>query len=234
MPAWFAGDCMRELSLGKERGMLRAFEVALSRAGGRHATRWVIIPLLALAAVILPYGGKGLTAAWAVSQASASCRGVTLAVIPAQGVIASADGSEGGHLWWRTESGGTCVGTVIEDVQLSAAVPARTLRVIVFTAADPGGLTVAKQQVTGSGAVSRAFGIHQVFRGLTQVCLIATSSLVPSPDMPCAVFGQPAPAQQFTQPPTGASAQPPGLGPPPGWQLPPWWPWPGAAGASSS
>jgi hypothetical protein len=103
----------------------------------------------------------------------------------------NAAGTEGGHLWWREAGAGTCVGTVVEDVQVSAATPTLTLRVIVFDTADPGGLTVARQQIAAApGPVTWAFGIHQVFPGLTEVCLAATSPVVPSPDMPCAVFGQ--------------------------------------------
>jgi len=136
----------------------------------------------------------------AASQAPAGCLGVTRIAIPSQGVIMNVAGTEGGHLWSRDTGAGTCVGTVVEDVQVTAAAPTLTLRVIVFDAADPGGLTVARQQITAApGPVTQAFGIHQVFPGLTAVCLAATSPVVSSPDLPCATFGQPAPAQQFAQ-----------------------------------
>lgn len=70
--------------------------------------------------------------------------------------------------------------------QRCTSAPARTLRVIVLDEADPGGLTVARIQVTGGpGPQSRAYGIRQVFAGLTAVCLTATSPAVPSPDMAC-------------------------------------------------
>jgi len=157
---------------------------------------------LVLAALSLS-GGLRVTAAYAASQPPARCLGVTRVAVPPQGVIMNAAGTEGGHLWWQDTGGGTCVGTVIEDVQVAATTPTLTLRVIVFDRADPGGLTVARQQITaGPGPVTRAFGIHQVFRGLTAVCLAATSPVVPSPDLPCAVLGQPEPVQQFTQPAT--------------------------------
>jgi hypothetical protein len=155
---------------------------------------------LALAALAVT-GGPAAAPAYAAGQAAPGCTGITQAHIPAQGVITNPAGTEGGHLWWRAAGGGTCVGTVIEDVQATTATPALTLRVIVYDQADPGGLTVARQQVTvAPGPVTRAFGIHRVFAGLTAVCLAATSPVTPSPDMPCAGFGQPAPPQQFTQP----------------------------------
>ena len=113
-------------------------------------------------------------------------------------------GTQGGHFWWASTDNGTCVGTVVEDVQVTAAAPTLTLRVIVFDTANAGGLTVASKQITaGPGPVSLALGVHQAFSGLREVCLAATSPVVASPDLPCAVFGRLAPMQQFTQPDTG-------------------------------
>ena len=101
----------------------------------------------------------------------------------------------------RPAEGGSGVGTVFEDVLGSAAAPTRTLRVIVFDAAFPGGLTVARQQITaGPGAVTHAFGIHQEFPGLKEICLAATSPVVTSPDLPCAMFGQLVPVRQVAAP----------------------------------
>jgi len=171
--------------------------------------------LLVLTVLVLP---ANAALAQAASPAGAGCKGVTPAVIPAQGVVTNAAQTEGGHFWWRPAGGGTCIGTVVEDVVLTAAAPSRTLRVIVFDAAEPGGLTIAKMQVdAGPGPQSRAFAIHQVFAGLTAVCLAATSPAVPSPDLPCFQFGQPPPAQQFTQ---GAGPAPAGVPQPQPW--PPW------------
>lgn len=185
--------------------MLRAFEIELPGAARRLAVRWSVTCLLVLAAIVLPGAGKGLTAARAAIQAPSGCRGVTLAVIPAQGAVSNSARTEGGRLWWRDAGGGrACIGTVIEDVVFTAAAPSRWLRVVVFDSADPGGLTVARQQVTApAGTVSRAFGIHEVFSGLTAVCLAATSPVVPSPDLPCVDFGSPPPTQQFAQEPAG-------------------------------
>lgn len=159
----------------------------------------------AMALTALPISAfLSMAPAYAASRAPVGCLGVTRVAISPQGVIINAAGTEGGHLWWRDAGAGICVGTVVEDVQVAAATPTLTLRVIVFDTADPGGLTVARQQIVAvPGPVTRAFGIHQVFPGLTAVCLAATSSVVPSPDMPCTVFGQPGPAQQFTQSATG-------------------------------
>ncbi|MGD0606448.1 MAG: hypothetical protein ABSA53_23050 [Streptosporangiaceae bacterium] len=168
---------------------------------GRPVTRSAAGGFALVLAVLPTSGGLGVTPAYAASQAPAGCLGVTRIAIPPQGVITNVAGTEGGHLWWRDTGTGTCVGTVVEDVQVTAAAPTLTLRVIVFDTADPGGLTVARQQIAAApGPVTRAFGIHQVFPGLTAVCLAATSPVVPSPDLPCAAFGQPVPAQQFTQP----------------------------------
>jgi hypothetical protein len=182
------------------------------------AARAAICGLVMLAGLAVAVAaGPDAALAQTASQTAAGCKGVTPAVIPAQGVISNPGQTEGGHFWWQNTNGGTCVGTVIEDVELTAAAPTRTLRVIVFDTADPGGLTVARMQATGSpGPQSLAFGIHQVFAGLTSLCLAATSPVVPSPDLPCFQFGTPPPAQQFTQGP--GSTQP-------GGQLQPWAPW---------
>jgi hypothetical protein len=190
------------------------------------AVRLAVISLLGLALAALT-GGPGASTALAAAQATAGCKGVTEAVIPAQGVISNPGQTEGGHFWWRAESGGTCVGTVVEDVQVSAQALPLALRVIVFDSADPGGLTVSEQQIpvtVGSGPVSRAFGIHQVFAGLTEVCLAATSPVVPSPDLPCAQLASPPAAQQFTQGP--GTSQPQQLAAQQSPYLGPWWPWP--------
>jgi hypothetical protein len=180
----------------------------------RLAALATVAGLFVLTILVLPANGA---IAQATSTASTGCNGVTPAVIPAQGAITNPGQTEGGHFWWRLVGGGTCIGTVVENVVLTAAAPSRTLRVIVFDAAEPGGLTIAKMQVSAApGPQSRAFAIHQVFAGLTAVCLAATSSAVPSPDMPCFQFGQPPPAQQFAQ---GAGSTQTGV------QLQPWAPW---------
>jgi hypothetical protein len=130
------------------------------------AARPAIAGLIMLPALALPAVWPDAAIAQATSQAPAGCKGVTLAGIPAQGVITNPGQTEGGHLGLRNTGGRTCIGTVVAHVELTAAAPARTLRVIIFDAAEPGGLTVAKMQVTaGPGPVSRAFGIHQPSAG---------------------------------------------------------------------
>ena len=197
------------------------------RAGNalRMAARLPAVSLLgvALAALI---GGLGASAALAATQAPAGCKGVTLAVIPVQGAISNPDGTEGGHFWWRNGSGGTCVGTVIEDVQVGAETSSLVLRVVVFDRSDPGGLTVRKQQVTaGPGPISQQLGIHEVFAGLTEVCVVATSPVIPS-DTSCVQLAAPPPAQQFTQGPGTSQQQQ--LATQLLWPQWPWpsWPWP--------
>jgi hypothetical protein len=158
----------------------------------------------------------------AAGQTPGWCKGTTLAVIPPEGVITNPGQTEGGHLWWRNTTGGTCIGTVIEDVQVPPSAPDWTLRVIVYDQANPGGLTLAIKQITaGPGPVSWPFGIHQVLTGLVAVCLAATSPEAAIPGSPCLSFGQPPPAQQFTQ--TPATTQTPG-GSQQQWPEP-WWPW---------
>jgi hypothetical protein len=196
------------------RQALQAFRQALTL---RRLAALLTATLAALIAILsLSGGGQQLTLAKTSSQARVGCRGLTRAAIPAQGVIVNPGQGEGGHLWWQDTSSGTCVGTVIEHVEFTAAAPARTLRVIVFDTADPGGLTIARTQVTAApGPESQAFAIHQVFTGLTAVCLAATSLVVASPDMPCVSFGRAPGTQQSAQSPAtlqGApKAQPPWL-----------------------
>ena len=110
--------------------------------------------------------------------AAAGCRGVIPAVFPAQGFITNPNRSQGGHLWWRFAGDGTsvCVGTVVEFVQYNATT-AKTWRVIVYTAQNPGGVTIARQTFTlGRGVYFWSFGVHRVFSGLSAVCLTATES----------------------------------------------------------
>jgi hypothetical protein len=119
--------------------------------------------------------------------AAAGCRGVTPAVFPAQGFIANPNRTQGGHLWWRFAGDGTsvCIGTVVEFVQYNVTT-AKTWRVIVYTAQNPGGVTIARQTFTlGRGVYYWSFGVHRVFSGLSAVCLTATESF----GMSCVHFG---------------------------------------------
>jgi hypothetical protein len=123
----------------------------------------------------------------AAAQAVAGCRGVTPAVFPARGFITNPNRSQGGHLWWRFAGDGTsvCIGTVVEFVQYNVTT-AKTWRVIVYTAQNPGGVTIARQTFTlGRGVYYWSFGVHRVFSGLSAVCLTATESF----GMSCVHFG---------------------------------------------
>jgi hypothetical protein len=130
------------------------------------------------------------SAGGAVSQSAGAtavtgCRGVTPAVIPALGFITNPSRSQGGHLWWHPEMGGVCVGTVIEWVQYDATAT-KTWRVIVHSAQHPNGQVVAQRTFTlGRGWYWWSFGVHQVFPGLSAVCVTADDSF----GVPCLHFG---------------------------------------------
>ena len=67
--------------------------------------------------------------------------------------------------------------------------PAKTWRVIVYSARHPGGLTVASRAFTlKRGWYWRGFGVHQSCRGLSAVCVTATESF----GMSCVRFSAPA------------------------------------------
>ena len=130
-------------------------------------------------------GATASQAGPAAAAAAAGCRGVTAAVIPALGFITNPDRTQGGHLWWRVEPGGTCIGTVVEWVQYNTTAT-KTWRVIVYSAQHPGGQVVAEQTFTlGRGWYWWSFGVHQVFPGLSAVCITADESF----GVPCLHFG---------------------------------------------
>ena len=121
----------------------------------------------------------------AAVTAAVGCRGVTPAVIPALGFITNPSRSQGGHLWWRSEMDGVCIGTVIEWVQYNATAT-KTWRVIVYSAQHPDGQVVAQRTFTlGRGWYWWSFGVHQVFPGLSAVCVTADDSF----GVPCLHFG---------------------------------------------
>jgi hypothetical protein len=84
-------------------------------------------------------------AATTAATKAPGCRGVTEAVLPANGFITNPNRAQGGHLWWhRSADGSVCVGTVIMWVRYNTTA-ARIWRVIVYSARHPGGLTVASR-----------------------------------------------------------------------------------------
>src|SRR6266568_2906775 len=98
--------------------------------------------------------------------------------LPRAGLHHQPGPDQGGHLWWRYAGDGTsvCIGTVVEFVQYNVTTT-KTWRVIVFTAQNPGGVTIASQTFTlGRGVYFWSFGVHRVFSGLSAVCLTASES----------------------------------------------------------
>ena len=160
---------------------------------GRLSGSWLAaLLIIGLMALLIP-GVSAVMSSTTASQASpaaaptadAGCRGVTAAVIPALGFITNPDRTQGGHLWWRAEPGGTCIGTVVEWVQYNTTAT-KTWRVIVYSAQHPGGQVVAEQTFTlGRGWYWWSFGVHQVFPGLSAVCITADESF----GVPCLHFG---------------------------------------------
>ena len=120
---------------------------------------------------------------------AAGCRGVTQALLPANGFITNPSRAQGGHLWWRRPADGSvCIGTVIMWVQYNATA-AKTWRVIVYSARHPGGQTVASRTFTlKRGWYWWGFGVHQAYQGLSAVCVTATESF----GMSCVHFSGPA------------------------------------------
>jgi len=123
------------------------------------------------------------------ATAAAGCRGVTEALLPANGFISDPSRAQGGHLWWhRSANGSVCIGTVIMWVRYNTTA-AKTWRVIVYSARHPGGLTVASRAFTlKRGSYWRSFGVHQAYQGLSAVCVTATESFGTS----CVRFSAPA------------------------------------------
>lgn len=110
------------------------------------------------------------------TSAGSGCLGVSPATIPAVGFITNPDRSQAGHLWWASEAGGVCIGTVIEWVQYNATAT-KTWQVIVYDTQNPNGQVVAERTFTlGRGWYWFGFGVHQVFPGLSAVCVTASDS----------------------------------------------------------
>jgi hypothetical protein len=129
------------------------------------------------------------TATMTATTTAAGCRGVTQALLPANGFITNPSRAQGGHLWWhRSADGSVCIGTVIMWVRYNATA-AKTWRVIVYSARHPGGLTVASRTFTlKRGWYWWGFGVHQAYQGLSAVCVTATESF----GMSCVHFSGPA------------------------------------------
>ena len=155
---------------------------------GRLRGRWLAAGLITAAVALLVPGVSYATASQSspasqsaalmaqTSQATTGCLGVSPAVIPAVGFITNPDRSQAGHLWWASEAGGVCIGTVIEWVQYNATAT-KTWQVIVYDTQYPNGQVVADHTFTlGRGWYWSGFGVHQVFPGLSAVCVTASDS----------------------------------------------------------
>jgi hypothetical protein len=130
------------------------------------------------------------TAATTVNTATAGCRGVTQAILPASGFITNPSRAQGGHLWWRrsADGGSVCIGTVIMWVQYNTTA-AKTWQVTIYSARHPDGLIVASRTFSlKRGWYWWGFGVHQYYQGLNAVCLSATESFGSS----CVDFSAPA------------------------------------------
>jgi hypothetical protein len=179
--------------------VLHVLRVRVLRAGparrtGRLPGRWLAALLITgTVALLVPgvsYATAGQSAPASASapgaaSADSGCLGVTPAVIPALGFVTNPSRSQAGHFWWRAEAGGVCLGTVIEWVQYNAPAT-KTWRVIVYSSQYPNGQVVAQRTFTlGQGWYWWSFGVHQVFSGLSAVCVTADDSF----GVPCLHFG---------------------------------------------
>jgi hypothetical protein len=155
----------------------------------RLPAKWLAAMLITAAVALLAPGATYVTATTTAAAAAAGCRGVTQALLPANGFITNPSRAQGGHLWWHRSADGTvCIGTVIMWVQYNTTA-AKTWRVVVYSARHPGGLTVASRAFTlKRGWYWWGFGVHQAYRGLSAVCVTATDSF----GMSCVHFSGPA------------------------------------------
>jgi hypothetical protein len=173
-----------------------AFPVGYADAGqGRRRrlpARWLAAMLITTAVALLAPGVTYVTAGRSSTTAATTadgCRGVTEALLPANGFVTNPSRAQGGHLWWhRSADGSVCIGTVIMWVQYNTTA-AKTWRVIVYSARHPGGLTVASRAFTlKRGWYWRGFGVHRAYQGLSAICVTATESFGTS----CVHFSGPA------------------------------------------
>jgi len=158
----------------------------------RLSRRWLATLLITGAVALLAPGVSYATAGQSSpssppSPAAAGCLGVTPAAFPALGFITDPHRTQGGHLWWRRPAAGAgvCIGTVVEWVQYNTTAT-KTWQVIVYSTQYPHGLAVARRTFTlGRGWYFWSFGVHQVFPGLSAVCVTASDSF----GTPCIDFG---------------------------------------------
>jgi hypothetical protein len=143
----------------------------------RLPAKWLAAMLITAAVALLAPGATYVTADRSSAGTATGCRGVTRALLPANGFVSNPSRAQGGHLWWhRSADGSVCIGTVIMWVRYNTTA-AKTWRVIVYSARHPGGLTVASRAFTlKRGWYWRGFGVHRSFQDLSAVCVTATES----------------------------------------------------------
>jgi hypothetical protein len=145
----------------------------------RRRTRWLpglclAAALVTMAAALLAPGAGNAAASLSSLISPASCRGVTLAVLPAQGFVTNPARTQGGHLWWRRSAAGTCVGTVVEWVRYNTTAT-KTWKVLVYAGGRP--QVVAHRTFTlRRGWYFWDFGVHRAYQGLSAVCVTADDS----------------------------------------------------------
>lgn len=184
----------RPVSLARPASLARRGSLARDR---RLSGRWLaallvtgvlalLVPGVTLATTSQSRSATATAATNAAATAAIGCRGVTPAVFPAAGFITNPDRTQAGHLWWRSTMGGTCIGSVIEWVQYNTTAT-KTWRVIVYSTQYPNGQVVARRTFTlGRGWYWWSFGVHQVFPGLSAVCITASDSF----GVPCLHFAK--------------------------------------------
>jgi hypothetical protein len=113
----------------------------------------------------------------AASAAPGYCTGTAVARFPAVNGVTNQAGTEGGHLWWRDQAGGTCIGTVVLDIRSGITTGTETMQVIVYDARHPGGTPVITDVIPAPepGFYEFTFGLHRTFAGLTAACVGAVS-----------------------------------------------------------
>jgi hypothetical protein len=190
-PAAWTRPSVPSARTGRAAGTGAATRTRRATRTGRLSGRWLTALLITGTLALLVPGVSYATASQssparqsAPAAVTVGCQGVTPAVIPALGFVTNPSRSQAGHLWWRAEAGGVCVGTVIEWVQYNTTAT-KTWQVIVYTAQHPDGQVVAQRTFTlGPGWYWWSFGVHQVFQGLSAVCITASDSF----GMPCLHF----------------------------------------------
>jgi hypothetical protein len=151
----------------------------------RRVTAVVAAAVLAAGAVLAithpgPRPADGILLAAGSAAAPGYCTGTAAAAFPAVNGITNKAGTQGGHLWWRAQADGTCIGTVVVDIDSGITSGSETLRVLAYDDAYPDGVTIIRDVIPAPapGFYQFTFGVHQVFAGLSAVCVGAVSCVM--------------------------------------------------------